>query len=493
MSVLFMLILIVVGFAYIYITSRTAEMYIEEQNQAIYAELADNIVEHIDQYTDTLNGNPEKRTKAIETVMMHLTAFNPGITVYILDSAGTVKQTNLEDNGVLQTNKVKHLECLDKFIETKGALCVKADDPRTGEDKVFSAARYDSPKDKAGYVYVVLGSAEHDNAVQTLMASYYQRLAIRNMVIALIASLIMGMLLIWYLTRNLRVIVNTVKQFSKGNLDARINVNSKGEWRELSNTFNRMADTIVGNIKQLKASEKFRRELIANVSHDLRTPLAVIHGYIETLIIKKDNISSQERNNYIQTILKSTEKLRKLVTELFEFSKLEANQIQARKEPFFIHELAHDIAQGYQVIAQKKNIQLSMNCAPNLPLIEADIALIERVFQNILDNAVKFTPDQGTVEVDIRHHQETVAVKIIDSGIGISEADMNSIFDRYHTHDRSNQNLKGMGLGLSIVKRILEIHDADFSIDSKEGVGTTFSFNLPIYKEVIIKNKVPVA
>ena len=165
-----------------------------------------------------------------------------------------------------------------------------------------------------------------------------------------------------------------------------------------------MADKIVLNINQLQMNENLRRELIANVSHDLRTPLAVIHGYLETLIVK-ENLDENKKKEYIQIALNGTEKLKKLINSLFEYSKLEAIQQAPEKSPFFINEMAYDVFHKYQLLCQEKNIQFVPVIGQNIPMVFADIAMIDRVLQNLIENAIKFTPKGSNVTVRIRYER----------------------------------------------------------------------------------------
>jgi len=200
----------------------------------------------------------------------------------------------------------------------------------------------------------------------------------------------------------------------------------------LAETFNDMADTLVDNIEKLKSVENLRRELVANISHDLRTPLAITLGYAETLLIKNEDLSPEERNKYLNIIFNSTEKLSNLVAQLFEYSKLEANQVEPQKEPFHISELAQDVYGKYQLLAEKKGIQIQLECEPDTPLVFADISLVERAIQNLMDNALKFTPENGSVTIQIESYPKHVKVTIKDTGIGIPLEEQSKIFERYH-------------------------------------------------------------
>ena len=213
------------------------------------------------------------------------------------------------------------------------------------------------------------------------------------MVLTLLFALAVGLIAIWYLTANLRKVIDTVIRFKEGDTEARIENASKTDLAELATTFNQMADTINDSMEKLKAHDKLRQELVSNVSHDLRTPLAIIHGYTETLLIKDKELSDEDRKQYLNNINGSTEKLTKLVAQLFEYSKLEAKQIEPLKEPFLVSELAMDLYYKYQILVKERSIELKIEMEEGLPLVFADISLVERVIQNLMDNALKFTPE----------------------------------------------------------------------------------------------------
>ena len=274
--------------------------------------------------------------------------------------------------------------------------------------------------------------------------------------------------------------VGVIRQFKNGDLEARIDFKQSGELNEFSDSFNEMADTIVQNMQDLKTMDNLRRELVANVSHDLRTPLATIHGYSETILMKSETMTEEERKVHLTTILNSTERLKKLVEELFELSKLEARETKPKLEAFQLSELAQDIRHKNLILAESKNINLTLDSPQDLPLAFADIAMIERVFQNLIDNAIKFTPENGSIVIQLKKDNDCIKVKVSDSGIGISQEEIAQIYDRFN--QGSEKKTKGLGLGLAIVKKILEVHEVEISTTSARNKGTTFSFDIPVYK-----------
>ena len=278
------------------------------------------------------------------------------------------------------------------------------------------------------------------------------------------------------MTKNLNNIISTVKRFKEGDPDARMPVDGSRELRELALTFNDMADTLEQNIEELKSVENLRRELIANVSHDLRTPLAIMRGYVETLMMKGSKLDADQKQKYLETVMNSNLKLEKLVADLFEYAKLEARQITPNTEPFLINELAQDIVAKYQMLGEQKNQSIGFQQEDGLPMVAGDIALLDRVFQNLLDNAIKFTPEGGKIEIALSKDPKGVRVEVADNGPGIPKEELPFVFDRYHKAGQANGS--GAGLGLATVKKILEIPGRKIEVQSTYGQGTKFSFVL---------------
>lgn len=477
LSATFLILLVIVGMAHMFLSISAAETFFQERNQRLNAPIAKSIIQEVKPIIDG-----EIADNAADDIMHHMMAVNPSIEVYLLDPQGKILA------HVAPYKKVKLTEVsiapINEFIATEGKECVLGDDPRyPGAEQIFSAAPIEENGEILGYVYVVLAGEKYQSVASSLFIDYVTMLGGRTMIITLLGALIVGLAAIWFITRNLRTVIEGVKDFQSGDFSTRIPVKSGREFNNVAVAFNEMADTIEGNIENLKSMENLRRELVGNVSHDLRTPLAVIHGYIETLMIKKDKLSLEERDKYLRIILESTEKLKKMVSELFELSKLESKQVTPKKEPFFINELIQDVAQKYLILARRKGVLIQSVISNNIKLVNADVALIERVLQNLIDNALKFTPEGGTITIRTNEMENDVQIEVADTGVGIPEEQIPFVFDRYHIGDkRLSLDKNNTGLGLAIVRKILEIHDATISLSSKLNQGTSFAFQLPYYQ-----------
>ena len=477
-GITFLAVLILLSAVYLYIAMFTAEMYFQEANQRLNAEIAPHIASENRAFIDG-----KANEQILKNVFHDVMIINPSIEVYLLDTEGKILTFYAPDKKI----KVERipLEHVKEFIKTGGEEFVLGVDPKNpGTEKVFSAAPVYEEGKFRGYIYVILASEEYESNMQFLFGSYILRLGLRSMSITLASAVVISLIALAFIVGNIRRIVAVIRDFKNGNLSTRIKKKSKDELGEFADSFNEMADTIVQNMEDLKTMDNLRRELVANVSHDLRTPLATIQGYLETILIKADSLSEEEKKKYLQTIFKSTERLRKLVEELFELSKLEAREKKPQKEPFSIAELIQDVHQKNLILAEAKKIELKTNFSYDLPMAYADIGMMERVIQNLLENAIKYTFEGGKIDLKLTKEKEHIVVSIQDSGEGIVDSELPHIFDRYNRSKRGNiKNNDGLGLGLAIVKKILEVHNIEINVESKKNIGTTFSFKVPVYKK----------
>jgi signal transduction histidine kinase len=474
-SAAFLILLASIGLSYIYITARLSNTYFQQINQRLNRNAASDIVSHSISFR---NGKVDEAGMA--ELFHHVMAINPSLEIYLLAPDGTILSYYAPAKKIV-LNRVD-LFPVRQFIKKGGALFIKGDDPRRpGVRKVFSAAPIQSQGVLTGYIYVVLASEEYDNAINHFRSNYMLQIGSRAMLITLMFAFTIGLIIFWIITKNLRLIVEVMQKFKQGNLDARIKIQSKGDLREISRMFNEMADILTENVQKLQEVEVLRKELVANISHDLRTPISIVQGYVETLLIKGDKLSPEESRRYLSTIYESAQRLEKLVNELFELSILEAKQVKPIKEPFFISELVSDISNRYQLMANDKRIVLDTMLSKERQLVFADVSLIERVIQNLIDNALKFTPSGGRVIVQTSQAEKGIKVSVSDSGIGIPDQEKELVFGRYFKGHNFKKYKNNTGLGLAIAKRILDLHEVSLVLNSRINEGSSFAFELPLY------------
>ncbi len=472
-AVIFILVLILFAGISLYISVESARKYSVEVNQKLNWNLAKNTVDVIK--PDFRNGKVNK--EAISDIMHSMMVINPSVEVYLLNPEGNIL-SYVAPEKVVKLGKVTLTPIL-QFLKDSHHNLIFGDDPRNvGEKKTFSTAKVIENNVLTGYIYIVLASQEYVSASQMVIGSYILGLSIRTIIAILIVSALLGLFALWLITKKLNIIVRGIQQFKTGNMNSRIPVKSNSELDTIGLVFNEMADTIAKSIKELKETDEFRKELISNVSHDLRTPVASIQGYAETLMLKKDTLKAPEQLKYLQIIYSSCDKLKKMVSELFELSKLQTNQVKLNPEPFSITELVSDIANKYRIISQKKGVSINTFIPKDIPMIEGDIFLIDRVLQNLIDNAIKFCKEGDYINIDIRPEmQGKIKISIADSGEGIDNDELPYIFERYYKGKKYSEST---GLGLAIVKKIIELHQTDISVSSQLGKGTIFSFTLPM-------------
>jgi signal transduction histidine kinase len=465
-------LLIILGIVFVVIASNFSKSYYTTAHQELYGDIA----QHLATFTQPFkNGRPD--TTVTHDIIHSTMVANPSVEVYLLDTAGNIKDYVVPDKTVQirQVNMAK----VKEWIAAPNMRRPMGDNPKQpGEPSIFSAAPVYEKGRLVGYVYAVLASEKQKAILQSLDNNLYLRLASYMFYAALAVAFIVGIVTFFLITDSICHIAAVVKRFKEGDYTARIEGYAKGNLGMLTSTFNEMADVIVDNIDKISATDKFRQELIANVSHDLRTPLSIMQGYVETLMMKKDGLAVADREKYLAIVYDSNRKLSVLVEQLFQYAKLEANLITPQKESFLIAELASDIMMAYQLKAAEKNIRLTIQAPDNLPLVFADISLTERVLQNLLDNAFKFTPAGGTITILLSETGAGVKVAVTDTGVGISPQDLTHIFERYKQIHPRSPGSKGMGIGLAIVKKILELHQAVIIVTSEPGKGTTFNFEL---------------
>ncbi len=227
-------------------------------------------------------------------------------------------------------------------------------------------------------------------------------------------------------------------------------------------------------------AQQLRSDLIANVSHDLRMPLVAMRGYLELLATRGEQLGAGERQRCVGVALRQCEHLGRLVDELSELARLDTPDLALARERFALAELASDVVQKFALIASDRGVELAVVAAERLPLVEANLGLIERVLDNLIDNALQHTPAGGSVRIalDAADDGAAVRVRVSDTGSGIAAADLGHVFDRHWTGPASSRRAGARGLGLAIAQRIVALHGGRLEVESEPARGTCFSFAL---------------
>jgi two-component system OmpR family sensor kinase len=471
----------IVGLSFVAVTVFSTEMYQQEVNQKLNSKLAQQIVaEKILMKDNRVNHD------ALKEIFHMLMVINPSIEIYLLDSEGNILAYSAPQSKVKR--KRVDLDPIRRWLEGGTVMPLRGDDPRDlNRKKVFSAARIVEQGKLEGYLYVILGGETFDSTVQKLKGSYILRLSAWMIGASLLFALAAGLIIFAVLTRRLRRLAHGMDAFRRGETTKQIDLplkrieSSSDEIDRLGATFKQMAERIEDQMEKLRKSDSLRRELVANVSHDLRTPLATLRGYIETMLIKEELLSREERRHYLEIAIRHCEHLGKLVSELLELAKLDSYEISVHPEPFNLSDLVQDVAQKFNLKAKEKGIDIVTDVEEMLPFAKADIGLIERVFENLLQNAIHYTRQGGVIRLVLTPGRGDISVQVSDSGEGIPKEALPFIFNRFYQLDKSRKGEEGhSGLGLAIAKKILELHDRSIEVTSHPGSGTTFIFHLPV-------------
>lgn len=472
---------LIIGLLYILLTLFTTRLYIQEGAQRLNHDLAKYLVSQMP-FIEEGKINEGALRQSFDMLMK----INHNIEVYLLDTNGNILSYSAPEGKVKR--KSVSLTPVKRFLEEGATLPVLGDDPRDSvRQKVFSASTIPLEGPPEGYLYIILGSEEYDSIARILRGNYILRLSTGVAAAGLIFVFVTGLFLFRYLTRRLRglaLVMNSFKQSDFHEPIALSHLLNKGggdEIDHLGTIFEEMSHRIIKQINEIRQVDVHRRELVSNISHDLRTPLASLQGYIETLLLKGGDNFTQEQRLYLDTALRHSKRLTKLVSELFELAKLDAGQMDVHFEPFHPGELVQDIAKKFQLLAEKKGVSIETNFPESLPFVFADIGLIERALQNLIDNAIRHTQEGGTVGIFLIPEKSGIRVQVRDNGCGISGDDIPYIFDRFYR--AKGGNLSGStGLGLAITKGIIELHGSLIEVESGINTGTTFTFLLPLYK-----------
>ncbi len=282
-------------------------------------------------------------------------------------------------------------------------------------------------------------------------------------------------------TRRLQVLSASLAAFREGRFDRRVETRSADEIGQLSRDYNAMADRISALIEELRRSEEFHRQLVANISHDLRTPLSSLRGYVETLALRGDTLPPHQRARYLGVLESNVDVLENLIGRMLELSRLDSGRAEFRLEEFRLPELCHEVLARCESIAASRGVTLRCVEECELPPVRADALRIGQVLQNLVENGIKFNREGGSVVVSGRLVPGGVRIEVRDTGRGIAAEHLPHIFDRFYTADPSRGGeSRGSGLGLAIAARILEGHGSRIEVDSVPGEGAAFRFVLPL-------------
>ncbi|MBI4553246.1 MAG: HAMP domain-containing protein [Candidatus Latescibacteria bacterium] len=316
-------------------------------------------------------------------------------------------------------------------------------------------------------------------------------------VVSVVLALVIGILTARSTVKPVLRLVEGTRRISQGDLTYRIDIQRQDEIGQLATSFNEMAGSLKASydgleqtvaertaqlqhaLEEVERLNQLKSDFVSEVAHELRTPLTTIKGYTDTLVRLSQTLSEERKFQCYETISDEIARLSRLINDLLDLSRIEAGKVALRKEPLDLVVVARQTLAAAQARAVEKRIRFELHAPDGLPDVLADSDAIRRVFDNLIDNAIKYTPPGGTVSVSIVPKGDRVGVNVADTGIGIAEKDIGRIFDRFFRVKMTGGRVSGTGLGLPIVKSIVEEHGGAVSASSVVGQGSVLSFTLP--------------
>lgn len=286
----------------------------------------------------------------------------------------------------------------------------------------------------------------------------------------IIAGSIMFIVLADIIVKPIARLNKATHELSKGNYRVRVNYSGNDEIATLNRSFNQMA-------QQLAKSEEIRQQFISDVSHEFQTPLTAIQGF--ATILKNEKLKDEQRKKYADIIIFHAKRLSTLAKNMLQLTILENDDVKLEKEEFSLIEQLIRVIETQDDLAIRKDIEIEFNRPKNDILIQGDEARLEQVWINLINNAIKYTNEHGVVTIDVKKNVKDVEVSIADTGVGMSKEAISHIFERFYRQDKSRK-VEGNGLGLSIVKRIIDLHQGTIEVVSQEDAGSVFTVKLPI-------------
>jgi len=426
--------------------------------------------------------------KALENLFHTLMLLGPAFEFYFLDPAGNIITYSAD------TNKIKRqsveLSPLVALISNPEAVPIFADDPRhLNKQKIFSAAPIYRGDNLQGYLYIIIGGEIYDSIFNQVKNDKNLQQYSVLLIGALLLLLLILLAVFRYFTAPIKQLASEMRAIKAAKFDqSKVTLS---QWQHSKNnevhllgvTFREMVAQINLQLGQLTENDRIRRELLTHLSHDLRTPLATMQGYLETMVIKGEQLSSQQRAEYLATAQRNALQLKRLIDQIFELAHLEDGQVTVNLETFAIGELLHDIIAKFALKAKSKRIHLTLQPQQCRYIVYSDIAKLERIITNLLENALRHTNEGGEVAIIVSQLTDKVKVAVTDNGSGISKEDIAYIFDaRYRASNAIEDSTPHAGLGLAISQKLSRILNSELLVDSKLGFGSNFSLSLQLVK-----------
>ncbi|MBU6272001.1 MAG: HAMP domain-containing histidine kinase [Betaproteobacteria bacterium] len=427
----------------------------------------------------------EKDPSAFSSQLREYVLYSPNTGLYLLDETGAIL-ASAGDPGAHRGAQPIDLAPVRAAFETGSDEPVIAHDPDEPRRRCLVAARPVMRGGQVmGWLYVAARSTDLASHTPELLRSYAVRTAVTVALMTLSLGVLLTLAMMALLTRPLIQLTRVVEGVRDADFAAGVeqlllpNCGRDDEVGRLSRTFRETFDRLNLEASRARETDARRREMVASVSHDLRTPLTALIGLLDTVRLKGGTMSAAEQADYLARASDNAQHLKRLTDALNELSRLDSPEFRTHPEPIAIGELADDVVQRFMARAREAGLSLALDYPDGLPLTAVDAGLIERALANLIDNALRVTPTGGRVWVRVMREAQGLRLEVSDTGPGVAEEDQPRVFDRFYQTARHRDLRGSSGLGLAIVKRVAELHGGHAGLRSRPGEGATFFIALP--------------
>ena len=468
--VAFMLIILLSFLVLALIIPSVVQTYSSDQKEQELMLITDSVKTYLEaeydqseysDFSEFVNADPESIQRSLTAIMR----YSGDQFTIVTDSGGAVLTYNDDTPHEYISTIMPSTVLAD--VNEEGSLFGDTDLRGTFAQKHYVFARQLTAEsgDMIGYIFTCQSSTATENLMQTMI----QMIIIACMWV-MCAAIIASYFISERTVRPLRNLSKAAKAFAEGQLDVRVDVQGNDEIAELGKAFNQMASN-------LSTLEDTRRTFLANVSHDLRTPMTTIAGYIDNILA--GTIPADRQSHYLQIIATEVRRLSRLVASLLDISRIQAGERKFAMTSFDVCELARQVLISFEQRIDEKRLDVSFDCDDDRMMVIADRDAIHQILYNICDNAVKFSRQGGMYRMNLREMNKKVYISVYNEGQGIPQEDLPHVFDRFYKSDKSRSLDKtGVGLGMYIAKTIIDAHGENISVNSKQGEYCEFTFTL---------------
>lgn len=475
-SLLLVFVLIVGTFVCV---SRTFEAISRDKaEQELHKELAAHLV-----HDNPLLSDGAHDKKALENLFHSMMILGQNFEFYVLDINGNVLTYSAKPGEVKRESV--DLAPVKSMLADSMSYPIYADDPRSNKRKIFSAAPIIKEGKTRGYLFVIIGGQKYDSIFNGVKNNERIQVVGTVTLASVIFLLICLLVTIHFFVRPLKKLTHQVSDLQpnhENQLPLVESDNSGIEVTELTSSFNQLISQVNLQIRQLSMVDTERRELLAHLSHDLRTPLASLQGFLETIQLKGTKLSEDDQKAFIDRCLKSARSLKGFVDQIFELAHLESGQVNVTNERFPIAELLYDMVDKFSITCQRKDISIEVKLDDESLLVATDIGKLERVLTNLLENAIRHTPKGGSINIAANFDSSTnqIQLAVVDNGTGINQDELPYLFDpRYRGKNAKEDGSRHIGLGLTITKKLVALLGGEIKAGNNPKGGANFRFALP--------------